>query len=290
MRRIFKNKKGVLSGILDSVGQLIQGILTIVPKPLLILIFLFLIVTVSYILSIIFNSFGIYCNSANEPVQLNTNILTSISLISQIPDPKQLGLEQLNMEESGITIISEQITECSTQVQEGYYILSNNQRINFNTPTYFYDGTYCTECNAITLYDNVTGRVGGVSKKWCVGKVARNEDKSLLQKALCGNLACEPPQHYQYDPTPNAYTCSDQTCAGITLGQKWDELLASKNAQLMYQTQDNQRQTSADQLLGITCQDLKPRLAIWGIDLFRYEYIFVLLIIWILIWIYMNVA
>ena len=282
--RIIKNKKGILGISLDSIGSWIQGITSILPPPVKFLLFLFLLVTLTYILSIVFSAFGIFCNSAEQPVKLNPNLFTSVSLIGEIPDPKELGKEQLNLEESGFTIISEQVTECSMEVQHGYYIKEDGTLINFTAPRFFYDGTFCTDCEKVKVFDTVTGRVGGFTKKWCLGNTYRVEDKSLIKKNLCGSLSCEPPQHYFYRYPNNAYLCADNSCTTITLGQRWDELLSSKGATLMYPSARNVRNPSGDNALGITCSDLRPRMAIYGIDLFTYSTWLVLTLIVILLW------
>lgn len=277
---MLKNKKGVFSGLIDNIGSLIQGIIQLTPKPLLILIFLFIIVSVAYVLSIIFNAFGIYCNSANEPVQLNTNILTSISLIGQIPEPKDINRLDIDIENDP----SKQL--CSRQINEGYYLKQDGTTINF-TKRWFYIGTLCTNCNKITLYDS-NNNVG----EWCEGDASRipDADRKITQKLLCGITACEPPKNYYYSQSQNLYICSNTaTCTGATLAQKWDELLASKEAHPLYpDVPTGTRNPSADKILGITCKELKPRLGIWGIDLFRYEYIFIILIIYILVWVLRN--
>lgn len=280
MKRLIKNKKGLVSGLLDNIGNLIQGIVQIMPKPILLLIFLFLIVSLSYVLSIIFNSFGIYCNSANEPVKLNTNILTSISLIGQIPDPADINKADIDIENDPAVQL------CSRKIGTGYYLKEDNTQTNF-TNRWFYIGTYCTQCNKITLYDN------GVNQgEWCEGDASRTpeENRGILQKALCGTTACEPPKDYYYSQSQNKYVCSNtNTCTGATIAQKWDELLASKEAGMLYpNVPTGTRNPSAEYAIGITCKELKPRLGIWGIDLFRFEYILIIIILGVLFWVLFN--
>lgn len=286
MKKILKNKKGVigfLSGATDSIVGIIQTLTNIIPKPVLFIIFIFLLVAVGSALSLLFNVFGIYCNSADLPVQLGAGITSGISLIGQVPDPTLLSSESINLEEGGYTILSDQVTECSTRVPSGTIIFKDKTTINFTTPTDFYDGQFCTECEEVEVYTELTGRVGGFTKKWCYGDVTRDEEKNLVQRALCGGTACEPPQHYYYDQSQNLYQCADLTCMGITQGQKWDELLKSKGATLMYNTID-ETNPSSERFVGITCNELSPRLAVYGIDIFNFSMWMMIMVIILLLW------
>ena len=282
-KRIFGNKKGA---ILDNIGQLIQGIVSILPKPVLFLLFLFILVSLSYVLSLAFNAFGVYCNSADVPVKLNANFLDNIALIGQVPDPELLGREALELGEFGISVGSAGLTECSQLVPAGTIYFEDDTAQNFTTPTWFYDGTFCTNCQEV----NIKKPAGDVDKV-CFGNVERKSqaDKTLLQRTFCGGLGCEPPEHYYYDQNTNTYVCADETCAGITLGQKWDELLFSKGAVPYYlEDQPDLRNPSAEHLTGITCENLKPRFAVFGVDLFTYNiWIFITLIV-ILLWLWIN--
>jgi hypothetical protein len=52
----------------------------------------------------------------------------------------------------------------------------------------------------------------------------------------------------------------------------------------MYPSSRNIRNPSGDNAIGITCSDLRPRMAIYGIDLFTYSTWLVLTLIVILLW------
>lgn len=284
MKRILKNKKGV--AILDNIGQLIQGILQIVPKPILLILFLFVIVSVSYVLSILFNSFGIYCNSANEPVKLNANLLSGVSLITQIPDLEEIGREA----------VEGNVKSCRKQfnTQDAYfYIPSTNTTKNITTNLWYYEGTYCSQCTTGIL--KKTNGQETINQEYCTDRAypTPTENKTWWQKTVCSSEnsifgSCEPPKGYYFDQNVGYYVCNSQDCTGKTIADKWDEKLAENGATLLYaSTEDNLKAVNS---IGITCTELKPRLALWGVDLFRYEYIFLLIIIVILIWIWMNLT
>jgi hypothetical protein len=279
--RILKDKKG---SILGDIGNFIQGITNTMPKPVLFLIFLSIMFLVAWVLSIIFLAFGTYCNSANQPVQLNANWLTNLDLAGQIPDPKTIGLNALPMEEGGISVITEQVSYCSTQIDKGYYVTEEGIQTNFTTPKWFYDGTFCTDCERVKVYDMGNNRVGGFVKTWCLGNVNRKEDKGILQRTLCGGTACEPPPHYYYSSTPNLYICADTTCKDITLGQMWDEKLSQKGATLIYPAPSNTRNPSSNNFIGITCTNLHPKLGIYGIDVFNFSMWCIIVLITLLLW------
>ncbi len=279
MKKLIKNKKGLFG--LENIGNTLVSVISIIPGWVKFLIFLFLIAILGYVVSVIFQSVGIYCNSADQPVQVS-GVFTGINLITQVPDPELLGREGLTTEEAGITIISEQVTYCSKQIQSGTIEnLETNTITNFTNPTWFYDGTFCTDCNKVSVCS-----ITGDCTRYCEGNVIRktSAQKNIFQKAICGNIGCEPPEHYYYDQSQNIYACEDETCEGITLGQKWDEVLAGKGAKLIYPTIEQQRNPSSEKFVGITCTELKPKLALFGLDILSLNIMIVLLIIIILVW------
>jgi hypothetical protein len=274
------NKKGLLD--LSALTNGLQSIISIIPNWLKFVIFLFLLALFGYLISMIFQVFGIYCNSADEPVNTGS-IISGITLLGEVPDPKLLNKEALEMEEGGISVISEQITFCSRQLPSGTIYYENDTASNFSTPTWFYEGRFCTDCE--------TADVCGIAsdcQKLCIGNVNRKEDKSILQRTFCGGLACEPPLHYTYDYQRNIYVCNDESCAGQTIGKKWDELLASKGATIMYPHVDSQRKTGAKDMLSIKCEELRPRLAIYGFDILNFNVIIFCLVIFVLLWLYFH--
>jgi hypothetical protein len=295
--RIIKNKKGILGISLDSIGSWIQGITSILPTPVKFLLFLFLLVTLTYILSIVFHAFGIFCNSAEQPVQINPNLFTSISLIGQIPDIKDIGKEQIDPYTIPVLSQVEQAQECSNLETSGSYILMDDdanlflanlgmfrqgQRFNITKPTWFYlaSNTHATICTNIRVEET-----SGLASHYnaCLGDVYRKTEaeKTWSQKVFAG---CEPPLHYYFESTTGKYLCSDNSCTGQTLGKTWDELLNTKGAKLMYSNTRNIRNPSGDNAIGITCSDLRPRMAIYGIDLFTYSTWLVITLIVILLW------
>lgn len=251
-------------------------------------------------MSFAFNVFGVYCNSAEQPVILGggffTKIANGVSLLGSIPDPKTLNENALSIEQTPLSGIPlSQVTKCTRTMPSGTIYFNETQRtlllslftnvevnaVNFTTPTSFYDGTFCTTCQQVTICG-----ASGDCQKMCIGDAFRtpNTDKTFLQKALCGNLGCEPPEHYFYSQTRNLYLCDDNSCTSRTLGQAYDQLLASKGATLFNQNVDGTINPSSDNIVGITCQDLKPRLAFFGIDVFEFKYWAIIMLIVLAFW------
>lgn len=294
MRRLLKNKKGSL---LDSAGNTLNGIISIMPPQVKFLLFLFLLVLVSYLLTVLFNVFGVFCNSAQEPVQISPNVIANINLMANTPNFNEIGNEQIDPISIPLLSQVEDAVECANLetpptsyiilepdtnsffVNLGFY---QGQEINITQPTWFYgaSASACTICQRVRVLDK-----SGLASRYsaCYGDVYRKPeaDKTFTQKMFCG---CQPPEHYYFDSHAGAYKCIDETCDGITLGQKWDELLSSKGATLLYPTMNEGRDKSSDGLLSISCSQLSPRLATFGIDLFSFPVWVFITLMMILFW------
>lgn len=282
---LFPNKKGLLGDIGQTISQTIGNLLDITPKPIKIILFIFLLLAFAQLFTYAFNMFGIYCNSNNEPVKIHTNIIDQIALIGEIPDYKTLGLNAIPTEEAGFTVASQQVTACSRQFPSGTIETENGTQTTFTQSRWFYDGTFCTECNKVSVCG-----ISGDCNNFCETDVTRitEEQKGFFQKAFCGRVGCEPPEHYYYDATRNIYICLDNTCQATTIATLWDNKLASKGATTLYQgTQGNQNPAYTN-FAGITCLEIQPRLAVFGIDVFSFTLWIFLIIIFGLAWAYFN--
>lgn len=277
MKKLIKNKKGILG--LENIGHAISTTINLMPKWIRILLLLFIIGSVGFLLSFAFNVFGIYCNSGNQPVTLGGNVLAGISLLGQTPDFELLNRETLEINELFVGKLTADHTACTTGYDSGTIIYKNKTEERFEQFTSFHVRA-CMQCEVV----NVCGDNGGECINVCKGDAFRDQTKNILQKLTCGKVACEPPPHYYFDQSENVYACADETCGGITLGQSWDELLSEKNANLLYPEFKNSRNPSSNSFVGITCTELKPKLAIYGFDLFNFTNLLILLIIFALIW------
>jgi hypothetical protein len=291
--KLFPNKKGVLGSVGTAIGNLISTIFHTLPKPILFIIFLAILLLIGQLLTYIFNFAGIYCNSADVPVSVGFNLLTTTELIGVVPDATEINTDDVPLTKI-IGVSGEKGTSCSVYLTSGYYTLENGTTTNF-TNQWFYDGTYCTNCivakiynssgNNKIIYPNVVLEDG-----LCLGNVYRMPDneKGWWKKWGCnsdGTSSCEPPIHYRYDYITNTYVCEDfNGCSQITVGQKWDDTLKSKGAQVLYGDLNETIKPEYTGMIGIKCVDMRPRLSIWHIDIFDYRLWIVLMLIMILIW------
>lgn len=294
---LFKNKKGL--AIIDVIGNAIQTLTNILPKPILFLLFLFILVIGAWFLSLIFNVFGIYCNSANVPMQLHSNIINNFDLINDVPDPKNLNLNVITNPDS----VQKTVTFCSYYVENGTFKGSDGTT-TLITQRYLYKDDGCIQCQntgrltAQTAQPDLFGFIPlpntEINTNACADLIISGKDekdKSFLQKISCGEEGltgrCEPPKHYQYNSNKNFYECADNTCESKTIGTMWDEKL-SKAGATSYYTTTTSRNPSSDNFIGVTCVDLRPRLAIYGADLFNYKMWILLTVLLIVFWLWSS--
>lgn len=274
MKRILKNKKGLLG--LESIAQTINSIIEILPNWLKYILVIAILALVGILLSYMFNTFGIFCNSANLPVKTNANILQNLNLISEIPEPSLVGFE------------AQEATNCVYQAINQQITLENGTTTTF-TGTALYD-MGCIICTQKARTDQFFARVQDI----CLDSKIRGktqDEKSWLQKITCGETECEPPTSYIYDNNIQAYTCAENNCAGRTIAQDYDEKLQKYHAELLYQNQDqNEINPSQENAIGITCTELKPKLAIFGIDILNPITFFVIMLLIISFWLYQKFA
>ena len=291
MKRLLKNKKGIIS--LDSIGNTIRSVIDIMPTWLKFLILLFLLATIGYVISYAFNVFGIYCNSANEPVKV-ANMFTGLSLIFEKPDSSLLGKTTIETKEvlwvEECSILAEQggtfrfdqegdqdLTGLNPNSQDGLtYEIDNTM--------YLYLSPACTNCRTGWYKPNNSNNL---PRRTCFGNVEAIPDgkKTFGQQVSCVLNGCEPPKNYEFDTKTNNYRCIDESCKSKTQGDNWDALLKSKQAELLYPNTNNKRNTGADGFIGITCTDINPKLAIFGFDFLNYKIMLLGLVLAVLIWI-----
>ena len=279
--RLFSNKKG---SILDNIGGFISGVVSVVPPQVKFLLFLLIMVFFSYILTILFNGFGVFCNSAGEPVKLNANFLSGISLMSEVPSASEVGSQD----------IEANVKQCREYIEAGegnITIPVFNRTEAITTSKWYYTGSYCSDC-----VQAIIKREGKSDLEVCYSPATykTKDEKTWWQNVVCNSESyvwgrCEPPEHYYFNEQTGLFSCEDGSCDRITVGQLWDEKLRSKGAELIYPESIGRDKTS-NGFIGLTCTDIDPRLAIFGIDLFTFNmWLFITLIV-ILIWAWMHFA
>jgi len=284
---VFLNKKGVFGGIMQSIGNFFQGIMHVLPKPVLFLIFLFIILLLAQLLTYIFNIIGIYCTSGDMPVSIGFNPLKTAELIGEIPQAEDLGKEILdpNALQTGVEY-------CSWQPHGLYTIIyDNGTEVNSTVPRWLYNGRGgCVDCTLakIDTYDLTT------PEKWCISDahIKPENERGTLAKWFCGakNFGrCEPPMHYYWQSSTGNYVCEDQTCTGITAGNYWDNTLQQNGAKPLYLDGYGEGQnTNPQAFVSIQCKDVHPKLTIYGIEIFNLNYWLILMAITIMFWALKN--
>ena len=292
IKELLNNKKGLIPNIADIVNSavgIIKTVFSTFPKPIRYVVFLLLLLLIGAVLHFSLSVFGIYCDSANNPVQLQSSVFRNLDLIDEIPNPEMVGKEAIELTELGFATTSKEVTYCSRKIMYGQIITDDLSITQISTPTYFYDGRFCTDCEIVTI--DVTNPDGSVLLKrhsMCVGDVFRKTKiNNIFTRGICNTIACQPPPHYYYDQTLNLYVCEDETCSGITMGQTWDEKLQRAGATYLY-PEGELTKKSYTSFVGITCVDIRPTLTIYGIPIFNYQFWAVLTLIIILAGFYIK--
>ena len=286
---ILWNKKGVFGGIMQSIGNFFQGIMHILPKPVLFLIFLFIILLLAQLLTYIFNIMGIYCTSGDIPVTIGFNPLKTAELIGEIPQAEDLGKEILDA-----NALQQSVEVCAiVGTRSGLYTITydNGTQENSTVPRNFYNGrSGCVTCTLATIdFHDIT-----TPEKWCISDahIKPENEKSTLAKWFCGARyfgRCEPPLHYYWQASSGKYVCEDQTCEGITAGDWWDNILEQNGARPLYPDAYGEAQDiSHTKFVSIQCKEVHPKLTIFGVDIFNLEYWLILMLIAIMFWALKN--
>lgn len=284
MRRLIKNKKGILG--LDNIGSTISTIFSTFPPPVKFLFFMLLITFAVSILSYGFNAFNVFCNSASEPVKIDGLPFTNLDLAFSQPSIEELGQETLPIDSTLA------VAKCSVLETEGYYqVTEQGEESDFkhqiNDNTWFYQGTVCTNCIDVQVYPVD----GGLRYPACLGNVerVRQEDKTLGQKLLCPIAGCQPPEGYVFDYETGLYRCVSNFCKSRTLGLIWDEQLNGRNAKLINPNLETDNFKS-DRVIGLTCTDLHPRMAVYGIDFLNFKTFLLLTLLTGLFWMWKHLT
>lgn len=300
------NKKAQISGIFSGIGDIIKTAFDLIPRPVKFLMFLLLLLIIGQVIQYSLHLFGIFCNSANQPVQTHDGLFANMGLLGKIPDSRNFNLSGQNTEEIAYTTIAQEVTKCSRNIRYATIESPNGSTRNItSTAEWFYDGSTCTDCNKvfITEYDPSFSMVSVSTKQWCEGFVfPLNHSKNLWQKLVCW-MACEPPTGYYYDDTSNIYVCIDEaTCKkeSQTLGEEWDTLLLNNGATLLYpegncqEIKDIETRTSfncegSEVSTGVVCQDYQPKISVFSIPIFDFTIWILLTLVFLLYWIYANI-
>jgi len=286
--KILRNKKAQISGILSGIGDAIKTFFDTIPKPVKFLLFLFLILFIGSIAQNSLMVFGTFCDSGEHPVKIKNNIFNNIGLISDIPDPDLVGEEIVPIDEDAFSSLFKEASVCSRKIKYGTITFDDGNTEEITELTNFYNGAYCTNCEEVIIEEKRNnGDTLDIVRGLCYGDVYRLENKSFFKKILCGFSRCEPPKDYYYDSINDVYQCTSDECSGKTAGDWWDEKLNDLGAVYLYPEGENNR-VHFENFVGVTCQDLKPRIAVYGIPIFDYFMWLLILVISLLLWALMR--
>lgn len=239
------NKKGQA----DFIGNFISTI----PKPVLYIFFILLLSVIASLLSPLFNGFGIYCNSAGEPVRLeNSNLFSNFGLMSSLPDADEIGGLSLN-------------------VPTNWY----NDCLRFVNGSERFYGAGCVDCDYFSDSNHL----------YCVGDayILSKDDMSWWNRNTCGLNTCKIPQGYYFSVTSGKFECLGNDCSSKTLAGERDSKLNNLGAVIIYP--DEQDSNSIKGFFRFGCnKNLNPEVTLKGIPLFRLEYWAIIVLIIILLW------
>jgi hypothetical protein len=229
LKKIRKNKKGILG--LSDIGSFLQSIMqfitSVIPKPILFLLFLVVLLFFASLLSYAFYIGGIFCNTANEPVKLDSNILNNIALIGDIPSIQGRSTEQLATNPTDNPLIAScvekvttaQLTVLNSNTQQylSLFGVAVDSTINITNATYLFKGTSCSQCLKVSV--DSTGFINQHFEA-CYGNANRipDTDRGWWIKQFCDSTGqetgayCDIPAGYRYDAT-RQYSSAQKTLA-----------------------------------------------------------------------------
>jgi len=232
------NKKGQT----DFIGN----ILSIIPKPVLFILFIALMSFIVILISPVFNAFGVYCDSSGEVVKLEqSDFVTNILL--KIPDASEIGGDDINPDGKGY--------KCTEYINGSNYLKKNS-------------------CNDCTLYQDL---------EVCNGDAYRKSDEDLiwlLRVVNCPIDDCRIPKGYYYEFDTGLYECIGD-CSTQTLKSERDNKLKELGSVPMY----NDGDSSSKDVFKFGCdKNLRVQPTIKGILIFDLKLWLVLILIMILLY------
>ena len=243
------NKKGQA----DIVGN----VLSIIPKPVLFLLFIFFLGVIVYLLSPVFNTFGTFCDSNEEVVRVkDSNVFTNIGLLSSLPDAREIAGESIDPDR---------------------YLIKCTESIN-GTTRFLNNG--CSDCDIIEGYTPTIDKTSDL----CIRDAYRtsNDDLSWFNREVnCPLSDCRIPEGYYYESDIGKYACLGD-CSSQTLAQLRDSKLNELGATPLNPNIEKDNSFEGIMQLGCT-KSLRVEPRIKGIPIFRMEYWAMLILIGLLL-------
>jgi len=267
----------ILSDIANFISGAIQWLTQSAPKAFRIIFFLVLLTLGALLMTFTIRMMGYHCNSEGVPYTVSAlNIFGNWDLLTSVPDVESLqnqayDANQLPQDVTG----GSNINNCGLQYDTGSYTLNTGEVINFDTPTYFFDGKYCTACTLVKVNHGQALFGGELNDELCLGNVYRMnvQNMSWTQRNLyCGTSGyCQPPLGFYWRQTDNKYVCNDLTICGgtsMSVAKYWDKKIIAAGGKPLYPA-GFQQDASTDKVFSIQCTtDLKAQFTIWSIPIF----------------------
>lgn len=271
MRKLLKSKKG---GI-PAINEIVMTFLNVTPKPILILIFILLVTTISsFVLPALFNIFGYACVYDNGQVELYqvplSNLVEKTFFDISRTTRDYFGIEDYELpydpfpygDKSYLRIPEQCLIESDANGSEvyGYVATCTDCPTNAN----FFQGFYVPKDKLICVDDGYSVTVG---------------NEGLLNQDICSQ--CRPPHHYYYNQTVVENLGWVFTIENSSLSQFVNEEYVSQVYLDRIKDMGGVKKTvDTDQFVSIQCEDVKkPNLYFFNIKVFDRT-----------LWIYLVVA
>ena len=243
--------------------------LSVIPKPVLFIFFVLLLVVIGYVLSPIFNAAGIFCKSNGDIVKLtNSNIVSSVSLISGLPGVDEINGESINPDSFFI--------KCREYINGSYHFLANA----------------CSTCSILSIDAGSLVNIRG-GYDVCEGDAYRvlREDLSWWNRVVnCPIADCVIPEDYYFEFDTGFYECDNVVgCASNTLSASRDKKLDDLGGVPLYTTEGVD--TSYNRLFMFSCNEkLRVEPSVAGVPLFNPVFWLIIMLITIMVWGIINFA
>lgn len=287
--KIIKNKKGTVAGdIFSGIQKIIDWIINSAPRPLQLIIFLFLLVGLSFAMGFFINVTGNFCDTQGNLYQTGTfSIITNTELLIRMPSNQEIN----EIEEIDVENYQETLFECGVFLSGLYYVQENGSREPLEEDYYFKDSGRCTKCEDVR---KVFGKEGIlVTQKYCADDILypkEYEELSILGKWTCGKTlgACSIPEGYYYSRTTNSFICYEELCKITnetnTFGKLWNNQLKQTGAKIITRDEINERDYRNVVRVDCDMADIHPKLKFFSIELFNYKLWVIIGLLALVIW------
>jgi len=256
IKNLFNNKKGQA----DFIGNF----LSVIPKPLLFLFFILLLTVIPLLLSPVFQSFGVFCQSDGTVLKLpESNIVTNIRLMATMPDAREIAGESLSPNRA--------LYKCTEYVNDSFRLLD-------------YGCSNCTHLDGYFSEVDFNARV-------CSGDAFRTDSANLnwwKRSVACPLDDCRIPKNYFYSVSTGSFECLGD-CSSQVLAVSRDSKLFELGAYPYYAHDDDDNTFSGFFRFGCS-ESLRVEPTIKGIAVFRFEFWAILILIVLLGWAIMKFA